>query len=287
MNDKELIKIQRKWQGISSDYIVILIFIAIGLLLMLSFMPMLWMFLTSFKDKGEYFTYPPVFIPRSLDLSHFKRGLQIGGQKGIIDSFIVSACSTLVSLAVGSIAAYSLARFKIGGKHLAFWILSIRMMPPIASILPLFLFYRFLRILDTYGALILTNTIFNIPFAVWMLKGFFEELPAELEEAALVDGCGRFGAFYRVALPLVSPGLVATALFCFMFSWNEFIFAVILTRARVKPVTVVITGMIGGHEILWAEISAVASMASIPVIALSIILQKYLVRGLTLGAVKG
>ena len=287
MNDKELIKIQRKWQGISTDYVVILIFLAIGLLLMLSFMPMLWMFLTSFKDKGEYFTYPPVFIPRSLDLSHFKRGLQIGGQKGIIDSFIVSACSTLVSLAVGSIAAYSLARFKIGGKHLAFWILSIRMMPPIASILPLFLFYRFLRILDTYGALILTNTIFNIPFAVWMLKGFFEELPAELEEAALVDGCGRFGAFYRVALPLVSPGLVATALFCFMFSWNEFIFAVILTRARVTPVTVVITGMIGGHEILWAEISAVASMASIPVIALSIILQKYLVRGLTLGAVKG
>ena len=287
MNDKELIKIQRKWQGISSDYIVILIFIAIGLLLMLSFMPMLWMFLTSFKDKGEYFTYPPVFIPRSPDLSHFKRGLQIGGQKGIIDSFIVSACSTLISLAVGSIAAYSLARFKIGGKHLAFWILSIRMMPPIASILPLFLFYRFLRILDTYGALILTNTIFNIPFAVWMLKGFFEELPVELEEAAMVDGCGRFGAFYRVALPLVSPGLVATALFCFMFSWNEFIFAVILTRARVKPVTVVITGMIGGHEILWAEISAVASMASIPVIALSIILQKYLVRGLTLGAVKG
>ncbi|MBA7683523.1 Diacetylchitobiose uptake system permease protein DasC [subsurface metagenome] len=120
-----------------------------------------------------------------------------------------------------------------------------------------------------------------------MLKGFFEELPVELEEAAMVDGCGRFGAFYRVALPLVSPGLVATALFCFMFSWNEFIFAVILTRARVKPVTVVITGMIGGHEILWAEISAVASMASIPVIALSIILQKYLVRGLTLGAVKG
>lgn len=287
MNDKELITKERKWQGISNDYVVILIFIAIGLLLMLFFMPMLWMFMTSFKDKGEYFTYPPIFFPRNPDLSHFKRGLEIGGQKGIIDSFVVAACSTLVSLAVGSIAAYSIARFKIGGKHLAFWILSIRMMPPIASVLPLFLFYRFLRILDTYGALILTNTIFNIPYVVWMLKGFFEELPGELEEAALVDGCGRFGAFYRIALPLVSPGLVATALFCFMFSWNEFLFAVILTRARVTPVTVVITGMIGGHEILWAEISAVASLASIPVIALSIILQRYLVRGLTLGAVKG
>jgi multiple sugar transport system permease protein len=190
-------------------------------------------------------------------------------------------------MGVGSLAAYSLARFRIGGKHLAFWILSIRMMPPIASILPLFLFYRFLRILDTYQALVITYSILNIPFAVWMLKGFFEELPAELEEAALVDGAGRLGAFYRIALPLIAPGLVATALFCFMFSWNDFFFALIITRSRVTPLTVVIAGMIGGHEILWAEIAAVATMASFPVIAIAVILQRYLVRGLTLGAIKG
>lgn len=287
MNGKEFTKIRIKRHSISSQYVVILIFIAIGLFLLIFLSPMFWMLLTSFKNKGEYFTYPPVFIPQNPDLSHFLRGLEIGGLKGIIDSFIISGCSTLLSLAVGSLAAYSIARFRIGGKNLAFWILSIRMMPPIASVLPLFLLYRFLRILDTYEALIITYSIINIPFTVWMLKGFFEELPAELEEAALVDGCGRFGAFYRIALPLVAPGLVATALFCFMFSWNEFFFALILTRSRVTPITVVIAGMIGGHEILWAEICAVASMASIPVIAIAIILQKYLVRGLTLGAVKG
>jgi multiple sugar transport system permease protein len=268
-------------------YVIILIFLVISFALIVFLTPIFWMVLTSFKEKGEYFTYPPVFISRTFDFSHFKRGLEIGGQKGIIDSFVISSLSTLLSMVVGSLAAYSLARFRIGGKHLAFWILSIRMMPPIASILPLFLFYRFLRILDTYQALVITYSILNIPFAVWMLKGFFEELPAELEEAALVDGAGRFSAFYKIALPLIAPGLVATALFCFMFSWNEFFFALILTRSRVTPLTVVIAGMIGGHEILWAEIAAVATMASFPVIAIAVILQRYLVRGLTLGAIKG
>ncbi len=270
-----------------NDYFVIFVFVVVGLLLILFLSPIFWMVSTAFKDKGEYFTYPPIYLPKKLDFSHFLRGLKLGGAKGIHDTLIVAVSTTVLSMVIGALAAYSLARFRIGGKHLAFWILSIRMMPPIASVLPLFLFYRFLKILDTYEALIITYTIFNLPFAVWMLKGFFEELPTELEEAALVDGCGRLGAFYKIALPLIAPGLVATALFCFMFSWNEFFFALILSRSNITPITVVIAGMIGGHEILWAEISAVAAMASIPIILLAVFLQRYLVRGLTLGAVKG
>lgn len=269
------------------DNLRYIIFVGIFLLLALALSPFIWNLMTSFKDKGEYFTYPPVFIPRSFDVEHYLQGMKLGGTRGIRDSFIIAASTTLLSVALGSLAAYSLARFHIGGENLAFWILSVRMMPPIASILPLFLFFRSLRWLDTYQALILTHLLMNLPFAVWMMKGFFEELPAELEEAALVDGCGRLGAFTRIAMPLVAPGLVATALFCFMFSWNEFLFALILGRSKVVPITVNIAGLIGGHEILWAEISAVSIVASVPIIIIAIVLQRYLVRGLTLGAVKG
>ena len=277
----------RNWLSKRNDYWIILIFVAIGFLLLIFLSPMLWMFLTAFKDRGEIFTYPPVFIPKKPDFSTFVHGLELGGAKGILDTTIIASSCTLISLAVGALAAYSLARFKIGGKNLAFWILSVRMLPPIAIVLPLFIFYQSLHWLDTYQSLIVTNSVMNIPFAVWILKGFFEELPTELEDSALVDGCSRFQAFSRISLPLVAPGLVATALFCFIFSWNEFLFALILTRSHVRPLTVVITSLIGGHEILWGEISAVGTMASIPAIVLAIFLQKYLVRGLTLGAVKG
>lgn len=133
--------------------------------------------MTSFKDKGEYFTYPPVFIPRSFDVEHYLQGMKLGGTRGIRDSFIIAASTTLLSVALGSLAAYSLARFHIGGENLAFWILSVRMMPPIASILPLFLFFRSLRWLDTYQALILTHLLMNLPFAVWMMKGFLKSYP--------------------------------------------------------------------------------------------------------------
>jgi multiple sugar transport system permease protein len=149
-----------------NDYFVIFVFIVIAILLVVFLSPIFWMVTTAFKDKGEYFTYPPIYFPKKLDFSHFLRGLQLGGAKGIKDTLIVAASTTALSMIIGSLAAYSLARFRIGGKHFAFWILSIRMMPPVASVLPLFLFYRFLKILDTYEALIITYTIFNLPFAV-------------------------------------------------------------------------------------------------------------------------
>lgn len=275
----DLNRIERRF----NSFIILVIIV----LLLVFLSPFIWNFMTSFKDKGEYFTYPPVFISKTINFEHYTQAWNLGAGKGIQDSLIIAVFTTFIALVLGSLAAYALARFKIGGENLAFWILSIRMMPPVASILPLFLFFRALRWLDTYQALILTYALINVPFAVWMMKGFFEELPHELEEAALVDGCGRLGAFVKIAIPLVTPGLVATALFCFMFSWNEFIFALILGRSRVIPITVNISGLIGGHEILWAEISSASIMASIPIIILAILLQRYLVRGLTLGAVKG
>ena len=254
--------------------------------------PVLWMVLTSFKSNPEFFAYPPVFIPKSFALTNYLNAMRMppdgrGGLQGVRDSLIVSAGSMLISVLAGAPAAYSFARFRTGGENLSFWVLSTRMFPPVASALPLFLVFKALHLLDTHWALIVANTIFNLPFVIWLLKGFFEDLPAELEEAAVIDGTTIFGAFRRVALPLVAPGLVATALFCFIFTWNEFMFALLLTRSDVRTLTIIVPSLVGGHEILWGQVAAVGVVAIIPNILLALLLQRYLVRGLTLGAVKG
>lgn len=264
------------------------------LLLALAFFlfPVLWMFITSFKSQPEFFSYPPVFFPKQVDLRNYIGAIMPppdgrGGFKSLGDSLIVASSTTIISLLTGSLAAYSLARFRTGGDNLSFWILSTRMFPPVASALPLFFIFQRLKMLDTYPVLIVANTIFNLSFVIWMLKGFFEDLPAELEEAALIDGCTTFGAFWRVALPLIAPGLVATALFAFIFTWNEFMFAMLLTRRNIRTLTVLVPSLVGGHEILWGQIAASGVIAIIPCVALALLLQRYLVRGLTLGAVKG
>ena len=264
------------------------------LLLALTFFlfPVLWMFITSFKEQAEFFSYPPVFFPKQIDLRNYIGAMVPppdgrGGLKSVGDSLIVASATTLISLLTGSLAAYSLARYRTGGDNLSFWILSTRMFPPVASALPLFFIFQRLKMLDTYPVLIVANTIFNLSFVIWMLKGFFEDLPVELEEAALIDGCSPFGAFTRVALPLIAPGLVATALFSFIFTWNEFMFALLLTRRNVRTLTVLVQSLVGGHEILWGQIAASGMISIVPCVALALLLQRYLVRGLTLGAVKG
>ncbi len=277
---------RRKW--LSDIVTTVILILALAFFLF----PVLWMFLTSFKGRGEFFSYPPVFIPKQIDLRNYVGAMVPppdgrGGLQSLRDSLIVASASTLVSVVVGSLAAYSIARFRVGGKNFSFWILSTRMFPPVASALPLFLIFKQFKLLDTHMSLIIANTIFNLPFAIWLLKGFFEDLPVELEESALIDGCSPLGAFWRVALPLVAPGLVATALFAFIFSWNEFMFALLLTRRNVRTLTVLVPSLVGGHEVRWGEIAASGMISVIPCIALALILQRYLVRGLTLGAVKG
>ncbi len=254
--------------------------------------PVVWMFLTSFKTEEEYFSYPPVFLPKDFSLRNYLNAMALppdgrGGLQGLRDSLIIAVSSTLASVIMGSLAAYSLSRFKTGGENFSFWILSTRMMPPIAVALPLFLIFKQLRLLDTHLALIIANTIFNLPFVVWLLKGFFDDLPAEMEEAALIEGCSSWGAFWRIALPLVAPGIVAVSLFSFIFAWNEFMFALLLTRRSVRTLTIIVPSLVGGHEILWGEIAAIGMVAILPGVLLSLLLQRYLVRGLSMGAVKG
>jgi multiple sugar transport system permease protein len=266
--------------------------LVLGAALVFFLFPVAWMFLTSFKTNAEYFSYPPVFVPKSFALTNYLNAMRLppdgrGGLQGVRDSLIISIGSMVVCVLAGAPAAYALARFRTGGENLSFWILSTRMFPPVASALPLFLVFRALHLLDTHLALIVANTIFNLPFVVWLLKGFFEDLPADLEEAAVIDGTTIFGAFRRIALPLVAPGVVVTALFSFIFTWNEFMFALLFTRSDVRTLTIIVPSLVGGHEILWGEIAAVGVVAIIPNVTLALLLQRFLVRGLTLGALKG
>lgn len=264
-----------------------LLWLAILVVLLFTLFPVLWMLATSVKSRGEFFTSPPIWIPSTFNFGNYAQAWDSGTGKGLSGSLIISACSTLLCLALGTPLAYAIARYRIGGKNFAFWILSTRMFPPIATILPLFLLYRKLGLIDTYLGLILAYTVFNLPFAVWLLRGFFEEVPKELEEAARVDGASPGLTFWRVSLPLVAPGLVVTALFTFIFAWNEFFYALVFTRSRVSTLPVTIAGYAGGHEILWGPISAAGVLAVLPVVILALFLQRYLVRGLSLGGVKG
>ena len=251
------------------------VIVAVLLVALIFFMfPVVWMFLTSFKSEAEYFSYPPVFFPTHFSLRNYVNAMTFppdgrDGLQGLRDSLIIAAGTTLASVVIGSLAAYSLSRFKTGGENLSFWILSTRMFPPVASALPLFLIFKQLKLLDTHLSLIIANTIFNLPFVIWMLKGFFDDLPAEMEEAAMIDGCGRLTAFRLIALPLIAPGLVATTLFSFIFTWNEFMFALLLTRRNVRTLTIIVPSLVGGHEILWGQIAAVGMVAIIPGVLLA------------------
>jgi len=265
----------------------IFIYLALGVALFFALFPIAWAISTSFKTIAEYYTYPPVWIPRMPTLNNYKYIIYTAGLGYLKNSLIVASLNTLLVLGLSIPAAYGIARFGIGGGNLSFWILSQRMFPPIAVIIPLFLLLKRLGLIDTYAGLIIVYCTFNIAFSVWLLTGFFEEFPRDIEEAAMVDGCSRGGALLRIVIPLVAPGIVVTAIFCFIFAWNEFMFALILTRETAKTVTVQLSAFQSPTKILWGEMSALIVIAIIPILVMTLAVQKYLVRGLTLGAVKG
>jgi len=259
--------------------------VALSALLFFLF-PIMWIILTAFKTPEEFLTSPPVWIPRTPSLGYFAHVVQTGGLKALTNSLIISLSATLLAVLIGSLAAYGLARYKTGGDNLPFYVLSQRFIPPVAVIFPFLLLFKTLKWMDTYQALIVVYLTFNLPYAVWMMRGFFLEIPVEIEESALVDGCSPFGAFWRISLPLVAPGLVATGVFCVIVSGAEFFFAVALTRNKVVPLSVYIVNFFGKHMVQWGEIGATSIMAMLPLFLLSFLMQRYLVRGLTLGAVK-
>ena len=267
-------------------------YVVIGLALVFTIFPIYWIALNSFKTSLDIFAVPPVWFDFQPTGTHYfaafvERPFLIFA----LNSLIIAVGTTIFSIVFGTMAGYALARFTYWRNvkfHLSFWILSTRMMPPIVTIIPLFIFFGVLDLLNTKTAVIVAYTAFNLPFVIWMMKSYFQELPVELEEAAIVDGDTRWGAFIRVAVPLARPGLAATSIFSLILAWNEMLLALILTETQ-QSVTlpIGIAGRVTQYTTHWGEISAAGFLASIPIVIFAFIVQRHLVRGLSFGAVKG
>jgi multiple sugar transport system permease protein len=249
--------------------------------------PVYWLFMIAFKTPEEIFHSPPVWYPAHIQFTNFAVLFKDGDAVTVGNSLFIAGCSTLISMFLGTLCAYSLARFKTGGENLAVWIISQRMIPPIAIVFPLFLLYVWFGWVDTYFGMILLYTAFNLPYVVWMMRGYIEDVPIDLEQSALVDGCTRWQVLLRVVFPMVRTGLFATAVFSFVFAWNDFIFALVMTRSAVTTYPVQVTHYFGAQSNFWAKIAAMSVLGTLPVLVAVAALQKYLVRGISLGAIKG
>ena len=249
--------------------------------------PVYWLFMISFKTADEIYAFPPVWWPASLQIENYVVLFKDGDATAVWNSLVIASVSTLLAMTLGTLCAYSLARYKTGGDHLSNWIISQRMVPPIAVVFPIFLLYAFLGWVDTYVGMILLYTAFNLPYVIWMMRGYIQDIPRSLEEAALIDGCTRWQVIWKVVLPMCRAGLFATAIFTFVFAWNEFLFALVLTRTEVVTYTVQVTHYFGGQSNFWTKIAAMSVLGTLPVFIAVIFMQRYLVRGISLGAVKG
>ncbi|HYY83035.1 MAG TPA: carbohydrate ABC transporter permease [Beijerinckiaceae bacterium] len=251
--------------------------------------PIVWSVLNSFKTEQDVLAYPPklVFSPT---LAAYRDVLF--GSSSILpnlwSSFVISVGTTIVTIVLAVPAAYALARVRMPGKRLAgFYVLATQMLPPVGIIIPYFLVLRNIGWIDTYQGMILIYLSFSLPFAIWLMVSYFEEIPLEMEEAAYLDGASRLRALWRIIIPQVQGGIAVTVVFVFLNAWNEFLFAVVLSGNTVRPVTIAMFNFVSVEQTLWAKLAAVSVLAMLPVIVLGVVAQKNIVKGLTVGAVKG
>ncbi|MDA9467087.1 hypothetical protein XH87_21320 [Bradyrhizobium sp. CCBAU 53415] len=262
-------------------------YLGAGIVTLLFLFPVYWLFMISFKTPDEIYHVPPLWIPGQIQFSNYYVLVRDGDVLAILNSLIVAGVSSGIAIVLGTLCAYSLARFGTGGEHLAMWIISQRMIPPIAVVFPIFLIYVYFGLVDGYFGLILLYTAFNLPYVIWMMRGYIVDVPLELEESALVDGLNRWEVIWKVVFPMVRPGLMATSVFTFVFAWNDFLFALVLTRTEVITFPVMLTHYFGGQSNFWAKIAAMSVLGTLPIFVAVSVMQRYLVRGISLGAVKG
>jgi multiple sugar transport system permease protein len=258
--------------------------LAAGFLLILVLLPFLWLVQMAFRPPGDVLSGDVAFAPT---LENFRALWQGGFPRSFVNSLVVSLLSTGFSLILGVPAAYSLARWRFRGRHqVGLWILVTRMAPPIAFTIPFFLAFRWLGLLDTVWGLAIVYLTFNLSIVVWLMQTFFASVPRALEEAAWIDGAGVWTAFRRVALPLTAPGLAATAVLCFVFSWNDFFYALILTRTQASTAPVAIVNFLQYEGWEWGKIAAGGALVMLPVLLFTIVVRRWLVHGMTAGGVK-
>jgi multiple sugar transport system permease protein len=268
----------------------ILLLLLAALFIGFCFFPFYIMLTTALKTSAEIAAWPPIWIFEPT-LKNIQEGIFVSGGRSalffVTNSIIITAVSTAAALLVGAMAAYGLARFRFpGSRDVAFFILSTRFAPAVAFVIPVYVIVQRLGLLDTRLALMIIYTGANIPFVTWILRGFFVEIPKEIEEAALVDGYSHIQIFWRVALPLIRPGLITTAILTAVFAWNEFLFAMILTQNAAATLPVYISQFSGSTYVVWDQYMAVGLVAVAPILAVTFWLQKHLVRGMTFGAVR-
>ncbi len=259
--------------------------------LILIIFPLYWLFTSAFKVKADYLSNPPVIFPDRFTLDSITTVLfdkQIYVQ--FFNSMIVATVSTAISVIFGSMAAYATVRGRMGKRIrnvFGMWFMIQKMYPAIATAIPVYLVMRNLSLIDTRMALIIMNTSFNLPLVIWLMMGFFEQVPLEMEESAKIDGCGFLQRFFQIVLPVTKPGIIASAILAFVGAWNEFLFAVILSINKSKTLPVVIAGFITDRGLEWGEMAATSLLTLIPVMIIVWIAQKDFVQGLAMGAVKG
>ncbi len=270
----------------------ILFFIGVGALSIFSLAPFLWEVITSLKSPAEIFSTPITYLPIHLSLmSYIKVFTRYPFMRYILNSIIVAGGTTLLTVGVGAVAAYALARLRIKGSGL--WqriFLLVALFPPVILVIPLYEMIQKAGLMNNYLALILPYTALNLPFAIWVLTGFFKEIPLEIEEAAKVDGFSRFGILTRIILPLAAPALATTSILVFIFAWNEFLLALtFMTQPMMKtvPVGIALLSGVTVYEVPWDQISAAVVATTLPLMLVVLFFQRKIIEGLTAGAVKG
>ena len=261
----------------------------VGLFLLWTVVPLIWMVLSSFRTQASMLAMPPkLFVP--FDTYSYWYMFFGGGGFGhyLLNSIIAAGGSTLIALVLGALGGYGLARGNWRRKaDISFWIISTRMAPIAAVIVPLYMTFRQLHLLNSLVGLVVAYCTFNLPFAIWIMQAFFRDLPKDLEESAKVDGCSTFGAFWRVALPLVAPGLVATGVLCLVFAWNDFAFATTFTGHDTQTIPVAASQLVTQQGIAWGQLMATGTIILLPMVICGVAIRRWLVRGLTMGAMSG